>query len=266
MAARGLTSGPAPGDGGRTAGHPVVQQAYWDRHNEAIALRYDPAHIVFAELFDRYVPPAPPDATCFEVGCYPGNFLIHFGRRFGYRASGIDATPLVLDRMRRHLEAHAVVVQRLYQGDFFTFDPSEQCELVCSFGFVEHFERFEDVLERHVALVKPGGLLIVSCPNFRGLQYVLHRALDGANLQRHVLPSMNVRRWRRVLTARGMQVVHDGCYGTMDFWCDSPARTLLQTSAARVVRRAAQALDRRLHWPNRLTSPHLISISRKPAP
>ena len=248
-----------------SAGQPVVDQSYWDRHNAEIALRYDPTHVAFSALFDRYVPRAGPNATCFEVGCYPGNFLIHFGRRFGYRASGIDATPLVLDRMRQYLEAHDVVVHRLYQGDFFTFDSPEPYDLVCSFGFVEHFERFEDVLGRHVDLVKPGGTLVVSCPNFRGLQYVLHRVLDGANLQRHVLRAMDVGRWRRLLEARGMQIVHDGYHGTMDFWSDSPAQTPYHKSAARFVRRVAQTLDRRFHWPNRLTSPHLISISRKPA-
>lgn len=246
-------------------GRSVVDQSYWDRHNAAIAPRYEAAHIVFGDLFDRYVPHAGPNGTCFEIGCYPGNFLVHFGRRFGYRAGGIDMTPFVLDRMRRYLEAHDVVVQDLYQGDFLTFDAPRPYDLVCSFGFIEHFADFDNVLARHVDLVKPGGTLVVSCPNFRGLQYALHRLLDGTNLGRHVLGSMNVRRWRQVLEARGMQVVHDGYYRTMDFWWESPDQTPLQKLVARFVRHVGQGLDRRIHWPNRLTSPFLISISRKPA-
>src|SRR5713101_7012934 len=117
----------------------VVSQDYWDSLYEKVEPRYDSkTHILFEDLFDRFLKPG---GTCFEVGCYPGNFLIHLGRRFGYEVSGIDATPFVLTRMPPRFQG--VKVGRFYQGDFLQFQPPGLFDVVCSFGFIEHFTNFE---------------------------------------------------------------------------------------------------------------------------
>ena len=82
--------------------------------------------------------------------------------------------------------------------------------VACSFGFIEHFWNLEEVIERHVKLVKPGGTLILAAPNFRGLQYAFDRLLDAANLRRHVIKAMDLRAWREILLRNGMIPLHHG--------------------------------------------------------
>ncbi len=242
----------------------VAPQLYWDTLHEARHTAFEPDEVLFRDLFERYLSRG---GECFEIGCYPGNFLIWLAQRFGYTVSGIDATPFVSDRMPRRLAEHGVKVGELLQGDFLRFESARQFQVVCSFGFIEHFEDTEDMIRRHVNLTAPGGTLIISCPNFRRGQFVLHRLLDAENLRRHVLPAMNLRRWRRALEAQGLTVVHQGYWGTFDFWTETPREQRVRRWAAGWVRRIAQGIQRRIYWPNPFLSPHMIIIARKaPSP
>ena len=240
----------------------VVDQEYWDSLYENQQVTYDPnADILFSELFDRFLKPG---GNCFEVGCYPGTFLIHLGRRFGYEVSGIDATPFVLTRMPPRFHQQGVKVGKFYQGDFLEFQPPGLFDVVCSFGFIEHFTNFEKIIDRHIRMVAPGGMLIVSCPNFRYLQFLFHRLLDPVNLRRHVLEAMDLGRWKTVLTQRGMEILHHDYYRTAGFWADTPRRGRWAWHAIYYVKRISQVIDLRVNYPNRFMSPYMISISRKP--
>lgn len=239
-----------------------VKQDYWDNTYRHLPLHYNPENVLFRELFERYLRP---HGSCFEVGCYPGNFLVHLSKHFDFVVNGIDTTPYVLDRLPQHLIENGVKVGKLYHDDFLSFETREVYDVVCSFGFVEHFINFEQVIEKHIQLVKPGGILLLSCPNFRWLQYVFHRLLDPVNLQRHVLKAMNLRRWRDVLENNGMEVIHQGYYRTAGFWVDTPRSRRWAKVAIKWIKWTTNQLDRQVKWSNPLLSPHMISFSRKDA-
>jgi 2-polyprenyl-3-methyl-5-hydroxy-6-metoxy-1,4-benzoquinol methylase len=239
----------------------VVAQEYWDSLYQDQEVRYDAkTHILFRDLFDRFLKPG---GTCFEVGCYPGNFLIHLGLQFGYRVSGIDATPYVLSRMPQRLREQGVKIGSFYQGDFQEFQPQDTFDVVCSFGFIEHFINFEEIIDKHIEMVTPGGTLIVSCPNFRYLQFIAHRLLDSVSLKRHVLEAMDLGRWRRILESHRMEILHHDYYRTAGFWADTPRSGWLASHAIYYVKRISQVIDLRVDYPNRFMSPYMISICRK---
>lgn len=244
----------------RQIGESYAPQEFWDASYAELAPKYDPAAILFRSTFDRFLQPG---GTCFEIGCYPGNFLIYLAKTFGYRVHGIDQTPYVADRLPAHLAAHDVAIGNLHRGDFFAFEAPITYNVVCSFGFVEHFRETEDVLHRHMALVAPGGMLIVSCPNFRRVQYLLHRVLDTENLRRHVLPAMNLSRWRRCVEQGGFTVLHAGYEGTAGFWTESQSATDLQRAIALKVAQVAGGINKHVAWPNRWLSPHMVLVARR---
>jgi SAM-dependent methyltransferase len=103
--------------------------------------------------------------------------------------------------------------------DFFNFYPEESFDVVCSFGFIEHFYNFEDVIARHAALVKEGGCLMITTPNFRGaIQNFLHRHYDKGNLVLHNLKSMAPDKWAIVLENLGFEIIYKGHFGGFWFW------------------------------------------------
>lgn len=177
--------------------------------------------------------------------------------------AGIDATPFVITRMPEHLRANGVYSNRLYHGDFLEFEAPEQYDLVCSFGFIEHFYNFEEIIEKHIRMVKPTGRLLLSCPNFRGLQYLFHLLLDRENLRRHVLAAMNLACWRKILEKNGMRVEYEGYYQTVDFWWENDHLGFVTKKLANHIQRIAGCINRRVNWPNPFSSPYMISISTK---
>ena len=239
----------------------IVSQDYWDSVYTDRALTLDASGLPFKDLFDQYLPKG---GDCFEVGCYPGDFLAYLCRKFGYRANGIDRTPFVKDRLPAFLRTAGICVGKLFCGDFFATEFRDRYDVVCSFGFIEHFTDFAEAIEKHVSLVKPGGFLVMSCPNFRRLQYVLHWAIDRENLRRHVLSAMDLRVWNRVLRRRNMQILHAGYYGKIGFWHENAAPNAVQRKIISFATRASLALATQITKPNRFASPYMICICQKP--
>jgi len=235
--------------------------AYWDDIYAARDLRYEPEDVPFKDLFDRFMPQG---GTCFEVGCYPGSFLIYLGNRFGYTVSGIDTTPQTESALPQHVRDQGVRVGSITQRDFFTLTEEEQYDVVCSFGFLEHFQNFTDVIERHAMMVRPGGTLFLSCPNFRKLQFLLHRWLDPVNLSRHVLSAMDLAVWEAVLRAKGFQIEFSGYYRTAGFWAEDSPRNIFHRNAMYYARRLLHRIDCRFSFPNSWLSPYMVCIAKRP--
>jgi len=238
----------------------AVTQDYWDKAYKNLPLVYDPDRIEFRDLFNRYLLPG---GTCFEVGCYPGNFLIYMGKNFGYEVSGIDKTYLVKNQLPMYLAEHGIKIGNLYYGDFLEFEFDQTYDVVCSFGFIEHFFNFKDIIKKHIELVKPTGTLIIACPNFSGLQYFFRRLVDSENLQHHVMKAMDLPVWGEILNDNGMDILLQGYYRTADFWVDPMKRGFLASKAIEVIQGLTGAIDKKINWPNSWLSPYMISISQK---
>lgn len=232
---------------------------YWDNGYKDRQFVFKIEDILFKDLFDKYLPIG---GTCLEVGCYPGNYLVYFGKYLNYTVSGIDTTPYVVERLPEYLKNQSVKIGNFYQENFLTFSDHEQYDLVCSFGFIEHFKDFSIVLEKHINFVKPGGYLVISCPNFRGLQYFLHRILDNENLKRHVTQAMDLKAWSAVLQKHDMEIIYQNYFQTAGFWVETSLNNKISRVFLRFILNCAQFLNK-LNHPNMLTSPYMISISKK---
>jgi len=83
----------------------------------------------------------------------------------------------------------------------------------------------KNVINDHLKLLKPGGLLTITTPNFKGfMQYIPHKFFDNANLKKHYLPSMNPNRWKNILEKKGFIIRHYGYFGGYQFWVDGEVK------------------------------------------
>ena len=198
-----------PGEGARLVAGRGLQPA--GRKQQQRAVR----HVAVAALRDL--------GTLREqrgVGLHPGRYLGVLGQ-LGYTVHGIDLTPAV-SRMKPGLDALGLRTGDFHEADFLSFEPGRRYDVVCSFGFIEHFQDWAAVLRKHAALVAPGGQIIIETPNFRGaVQQLFHRWLDAENLKRHNLAAMVPEAWADVLRAEGFTVERAGYFGPFDFWHDS---------------------------------------------
>lgn len=239
----------------------LADQPFWDvLYTKAGDLRYDVSKILFKDLFKEYILPG---SECFEVGCFPGKYLIYLSKEFGCKVSGIDFTsqsPMILPFMGRY----DVKPEHLYNQDFMTFKPERTYDFVFSLGFVEHFKDFGLVIKKHLDLVRPGGTLLLTCPNFRGIQWLLHYLFDRQNLTIHNIHAMDLNAWESLLRINDMKIIRHQPYGTFKFWvAEMPKNKYLRFITKRLIDISNSSKIQLVDFPTKFLSPYLVSVSKK---
>lgn len=244
----------------------LTDREFWEHRwrSRSAAGRFERVHpgvMPFHPLFSKVLPR---DCSYVEVGCAPGRHMVYFNRYFDYRVAGIDFVSG--DISRRTLDANQVEGYRLYQMDFLEELPPARFDVVASFGFVEHFTDLKEVIARHVALVNPGGYVVIAVPNFRWGQYLIRRVLDPASLGRHNLEAMKCPVIRRILVGLGArEIIYCGYYRTFEVWIQ---REDLPRSVIQGVGLFNAGFQRLARWlrvdnlPNRFFSPYCVTIAR----
>jgi len=110
------------------------------------------------------------EGKCFlEVGSAPGWNGVDFHHHFGLIPYGLEYAE---SRVKTQQEVHrrnGLSEDWVLHGDFFDDEMlaswHESFDVVASFGFIEHFENPGSVVARHLELLRPGGILLISVPN-----------------------------------------------------------------------------------------------------
>lgn len=196
-----------------------TKQEYWNKVNDGKRYCMATRQHAVIRLIDEYVPDSDGSKECFEIGCCPCRFLTYMGVKKKYIINGIDYSDGMTERLDKWLRSCNQKVGKVYRGDFFEMNDSKKYDFVYSCGFIEHFENYKKVISMHVPLVKKGGYLVITTPNFRGrFQYMAHKILDRENLERHNIASMNPEQWKRVLEKEHFKILYCGYFGGIDFW------------------------------------------------
>jgi SAM-dependent methyltransferase len=246
--------------------------SYWSRLEIPVEVTRSPTNSAtkdaILDVLERYVVRRP-ELRVLEVGGAPGQYLAWMARSFGCRCAVLDYSPIGCDMARRNFEALGIdlaINERDLFGD--ELDSVGRFDVVYSLGLIEHFEQFGTAIERHAALAKPGGLVIIGCPNLRGVNWLLMRLVRPRALAIHNLTSMDVGSWDSAAGRSGMDPLFAGPVAGFDplMFTDVERRGLL----TRVFRAGMQIMDGLLRWlrplrrlNSRWFSGYLIAVYRK---
>jgi SAM-dependent methyltransferase len=108
--------------------------------------------------------------SIIELGCGGSSYLPYLQKKYkNLQIFGIDksqkgckSTNIILNE---NTFSGCIVCGDIFQNPF-----NKKFDIVFSVGLIEHFEKPDKILEKHVELLKPGGLLICIVPNFVGFQ------------------------------------------------------------------------------------------------
>lgn len=236
----------------------LASQQYWDSGYKNTVFSPMPKNYPICKILYKYFKPTS-DKTVFEIGCFPGRFLYHFGK-LGYELNGVDQTDY-LSKMTDWFRSLNFKIGNIQKGDIFKLNENRTYDIVFSSGFIEHFTNFEEVIKIQAKLVKSGGYIFITAPNFSGkIQKFLHEKLDQENIDRHNLNSMDVEKWEKVLKKDGFEIIESGYFGGFDFWVDYEKRGLFKKIITKVVSHIPAL---RFIPDNRSYSPEIIIIAKK---
>lgn len=237
----------------------LVDQSYWDDSYESVKPQIVPADDQLRLWLEKHLP-AGKNSTCMEIGCYPARYLSVLGE-LGYTLNGIDLTPGVTS-LGDYLKSKYTTGEFIH-ANFLTYPFDGQYDVVCSFGFIEHFSNWEEVLLKHASLVKPNGLLVIETPNFAGwFQRQIHSIFDSENLKRHNLKSMNPELWSELLSANNFEIIRSEYFGKFEFWSDTKERNALHKLGIRILGYMTPIL-RKVTPGRRSISPYCGLIARR---
>jgi SAM-dependent methyltransferase len=129
----------------------------------------------------------------------------------------------------------------------FTSQAIARYDVVYSLGFIEHFDDLEYVVRHHLKYLKPGGTLILGCPNWRGVYRGMISWLSPARFKVHNLAAMDARNWDGFEHSLGLTRLFRGYVG--GFEPSLLATVELPGLAPHLVGRGARGLSKLLRLP-----------------
>jgi hypothetical protein len=89
--------------------------------------------------------------------------------------------------------------------------------MVISRGFIEHFTDAKFIVEKHLNLLARGGLLVISIPNIRGLNYLLAQIFHKELIAIHNLNIMQKQQFKELFDQSQVTPIFCDYYGTFNF-------------------------------------------------
>jgi SAM-dependent methyltransferase len=193
---------------------PVRDARRWRSHQDVV-------------LHDGHLGPAlralgagSPPPRVLEVGCAPARNLLRLHRDHGIDPWGLEYTEAGVTSSRANLATIGVPPEQVLHADLFDDDALRPWwgtfDAVVSFGFLEHFTDPSDAVARHIRLLRPGGLLAVTIPNYQGLGGVLLRALNPSLVPLHNLSLMRAATWKGLFHREDLDLDKAGAFGGPD--------------------------------------------------
>lgn len=235
----------------------------WDKYFTTYQPR-DVDTIVFSDIFKRFLI-ADPSKSVLEIGCGGGEFLCHLAKNYKFMPFGIDYSTVGIQKTNELFSYNRIAVPTLYQEDFFRWAPEKKFDVVCSFGFAEHFDDFNDVIRRHAELVTPGGTLIITIPHFAHAQFLFHWLIDRENLKQHNTRSMNLSAFKEAFTDLPLTIKHLSYYKTFGFWTEKKRLSTWEKIVHSGIRNFGRVINRTFGYdrPNASLSPHIVCVAKK---
>ncbi|MCJ8210719.1 class I SAM-dependent methyltransferase [Mucilaginibacter sp. RS28] len=163
--------------------------------------------------------------SAIELGGFPGYYAIFLKNYFGVNASLFDyyIHPQILHEVLAANQLSENDIPAI-EGDIFSYSPKKQYDLVLSCGLIEHFTDTRDIISRHVDFVKPGGSLLITLPNFTGVNGWMQRKFDPENYSKHNIDCMDPKLLADHAKALGLKNVRSCYYGKFTIWLENKAQ------------------------------------------
>ena len=229
-------------------------------------------HQIWEILYRQHMPL--PGATVVEIGSAPGEHLVRLSETFGLVPHGIEYSEEGVRATRSLFAARGLDPMKVDAVDFYSEEcldrQRERFDVVVSRGFIEHFEEPTAVVDRHLDLLRPGGLLVVTIPNLQGVNLALTRLFHPELIPMHNLSIMGKAPFLQLFDTNRVRPLICAYVGTFSFYLFNVKEGSRLAPLLRLCMKAQVLLnvlfrtflgDRGAE--NRLTSPQLVFMGIK---
>ncbi|MCY1505567.1 hypothetical protein D9M68_397860 [compost metagenome] len=203
--------------------------------------------------------------TAIELGGFPGYYAVFLKKYLKLNVTLLDYfvhQPLTEALLQKNnLPADAV---HIIETDLFKYIPEQQYDLVLSCGLIEHFNDTADIIQRHIAFVKPGGSLFITLPNFKALNGWFQKQFDRSNYDKHNLGCMDPELLSSICRGAGLEVIQARYFGRFSVWLENEREKSL---AVRILKQAVwlagKIITKVIPFESKALSPYILLEAKK---
>jgi SAM-dependent methyltransferase len=162
--------------------------------------------------------------TAIELGGFPGYYSTYL-KKYQHLNTTLFDYYVDEDIINRLLAANGLKPGdiNIIESDIFTYQSDKLYDMVLSFGLIEHFNDTRDIIKRHLQFLKPGGVLFITLPNFKGVNGWVQRTFDRSNYDKHFIESMNLQLLIKACQELGLTEVESYYHGRFSVWLENRA-------------------------------------------
>lgn len=210
-----------------------------------------------------------PNKTCIEIGAFPGGNLGYLAKAFQYKPIALDFVDNI-DLIKSNMEHNGIKECGIIKEDFLKWIPNKKYDIVCSYGFIEHFLNYEDVLQKHIDILNHNGILIITVPNCEFFQLWIRKMLYTEEKYKIIMTShnreiMNIDKLKEIILKKNrLKQLFSGFIGGMNIWFPANEVTI-QMHKLKYYNfiKKIESIINRLNVSNRFISPEILIIAQK---
>jgi SAM-dependent methyltransferase len=203
--------------------------------------------------------------TAIELGGFPGYYAVFLKKYLKLDVTLLDYfvhEPIT----NQLLEANGLSKGEvsIIETDLFNYQSEKQYDLVLSCGLIEHFNDTEDIINRHVNFLKPGGTLFITLPNFRSVNGWFQKTFDKENYDKHNIDCMDPAFLKAIVEKTGLKVVQASYFGGFGLWLENEKE---KSAGVRLFKKASwfvgKVLTKIIPFESKTLSPYILIEAKK---
>lgn len=225
-------------------------KTYWDNYLPELVSSTNQ----FSRLFEN-IADGNGQKEFIEIGGFPGTFAIYFKKFKNYKVTLLDyfiEEKHVNDLLQVNGFSKSDIT--ILEADLFNHQLSLKYDLVFSSGLIEHFEDTKNVISKHIDFLKSDGKLLITLPNFRGLNGWVQKALHKEMYDIHNIKCMNIGYLKEICGQLPLKNIRVDYFGKPMLWLEYNAPVSKLTR--RLVWFASMAM-KFVPFKSRLISPYI---------
>jgi SAM-dependent methyltransferase len=119
----------------------------------------------------------------------------------------------------------------IIEADLFNYQVAKKYDIVLSCGLIEHFEDTKAIIKSHLQFLNSGGKLLITLPNFTGVNGWVQQKFDNENYLKHNIKSMDPILLAQIAKELNLKHVKVYYYGKFSTWLENKAQKSAVTKA-----------------------------------
>ncbi len=200
-----------------------------------------------------------------EIGGFPGYFSVWATKHLGLESTLLDY--VVHKPILNALEqANGLEINKIgvIEADLFDYTPVKLYDIVVSNGLIEHFENTTEIIKKHTEQLATDGALLITLPNFRGLNGWFQKQFDPENYAKHNINCMDLELLANIAQNLGLKNIKTYYHGGFMLWFENEAqRPFLGKLLKKILWLPLKIVSKITKIETRFLSPYIILSAQK---